>query len=340
MISQYQNELLALAAILILLLTYFSIKAKGKKTPATEDKTEKETQASKTEETSAQITDEVKETPVKKPVQSRSAVKNTVPEHGKITKEDFKIFAGERILLAEDNLINQKVILGVLGDSGIEVVIANDGQEALDILQTDTDFVIILMDAHMPRVDGFEATKAIRHHPKYNHITVVALSGDTATDDIKKMKEAGMDEHLEKPLKVDDLYEILYQYSSKVSPQEEATGTSSDMTTLDTQRGLQICGNDANFYHDILKEFLSAYSNSAQELEVLLKNAKMAQADQLLLDIVGVSANIGADALTVCANDLKNSIKTNQNINLDTYSTRVQELVQSINDYFLNVEKH
>ena len=331
MILQYQNELLALAAIFILLLLYLFIKAKNK--TKTEVKVQTDTKSQEDVIETVQTAEEQQITQEQTSV-NRTISKNSVPAHGKITKEDFKIFSGDRILLAEDNLINQKVILGVLADSGIDVVIANDGQEALDILQTDKDFVIILMDAHMPRVDGFEATKAIRHNPAYNHITVVALSGDTASDDIKKMKEAGMDEHLEKPLKVDDLYDILYKYSNKVASQQEEV-SSSDLATLDTQRGLEICGNDANFYHDILKEFLTTYSNSAQELEILLKNNKKDQADKLLLDIVGVSANIGADALTECANKIKSDIAANKTIDLNTYDKRVQELVQSINNHLL-----
>jgi len=327
MILQYQNELLALAAILILLLIYFYIKGKNKTVPKEETDVKRKDKA----KTRPPLKDEIKTVPDKQSTQNKPKTKKNVPTHGKITKEDFKIFSGERILLAEDNLINQKVILGVLGDSGIEVVVANDGQEALDILQKDKNFLIILMDAHMPRVDGFEATRIIRQDPQYNHIAIIALSGDTASDDIKKMKEAGMDEYLEKPLKVDALYDILYQYSD--IPKEE--DTFSDLKTLDTQRGLQISGNDVNFYHDILKEFLSAYSNSAQELDVLLKNNKAVQADQLLLDVVGVSANIGADALTSCATDIKNSINSNESINLTDYSKKLQELIQAINNYFL-----
>lgn len=348
MILQYQNELIALAAIFILLLLYLFIKNKTKPEikVQTDTKSQKEEEQTKIQPSidTVQKTEKVEAEEVKTEQASkeqasinRTILKNSVPNHGKITKDDFKIFTGDRILLAEDNLINQKVILGVLADSGIDVVVANDGQEALDILQTDTDFVIILMDVHMPRVDGFKATRTIRQNPAYNHITVVALSGDTASDDIKKMKEAGMDEHLEKPLKVDDLYDILYQYSNKVTSkqQEQEEVSSSDLITLDTQRGLEISGNDANFYHDILKEFLTLYSNSAQELEILLKNNKKDQADKLLLDIIGVSANIGADALTECANNIKSSIPANKKIDLNTYDKKMQELVKNINNYLL-----
>ncbi len=326
MILQYQNELLALAAIFILLLIYLYIKRKALPAQKTEQDISQEKTAPKT------ATDDINNVEtVVHTAPPKKEEKQISPKHGKITKDDFKLFKGKRILLAEDNLINQKVILGVLGDSGIEVVVANDGQEALDILQKDKDFIIILMDAHMPRVDGFEATRIIREDPQYDHITIVALSGDTASDDIKKMKDAGMKEHLEKPLKIDALYDILYQYSN-ISKSEN---TLADLKILDTQRGLQISGNDVNFYHDILKEFLSTYSNSAQELEVLLKNNKAVQADQLLLDIVGVSANIGADALTACANYIKNNIHNNEPVNLTDYSKKLQELIQAINNYFL-----
>jgi len=96
-----------------------------------------------------------------------------------ITKDNFKEFEGLRLLIAEDNLINQKVIVGLLKDSGINIKIANDGQECLDILAEDPNYPIILMDAHMPRIDGLEATRQIRANPAYDHITVMALSGDT-----------------------------------------------------------------------------------------------------------------------------------------------------------------
>jgi len=330
MVLQYQNELLVLAATFIILLVYMYIKRKTVPTNEPFDKMPQEKQNTSTP------TSTEPEEPQEKTLQqtvTSTAKKQTTPKHGKISKEDFKIFSGKKILVAEDNIINQKVILGVLGESGMNIVFANDGQEALDILQDDYDFMLIFMDAHMPKVDGYEATKIIRKNPEYNHIPIVALSGDTASNDIKKMKYVGMEEHLEKPLKVDALYDILYQYSNEISIQQEKT--SSDMLVLDIQKGLQICGNDVGFYHDILKEFLSTYSNSSQELKILLKNGKKAQADQLLLDIVGVSANIGAGTFATCANMIKNNITSNKDINLDIYTKRLQELIQSINNYFL-----
>ncbi|WP_373002963.1 response regulator [Sulfurimonas sp.] len=235
-------------------------------------------------------------------------VKRDIPPHGKITKDNFREFAGQKILVAEDNIINQKVITGLLADSGIEVTIADDGQFLLEILEKDSDFNFILMDAHMPRVDGFEATRRIRKNPNYNHIVIIALSGDTAPDDIRKMTEAGMEEHLEKPLRIEAMYDTLYAYndSSKKIPDEFVEIVITD--ELDTDKGLNICGDDVDFYHEILSEFVNTYSDSPTKLQEFINHSEMAKADRYLLDLSGITANIGANHISKIASDLKEAI--------------------------------
>lgn len=275
------------------------------------------------------------------PQTTPAIIKKAVPPHGKITKENFKEFAGVRILVAEDNLINQKVISGLLADSGIELVIADDGQIALDILQEDDNFLLILMDAHMPRVDGFEATKQIRKNPKYDHILIVALSGDTAADDIKKMREAGMSEHLEKPLRINDLYDILYAYADNFTAlaNSKASATNSAFQTqeLNGVKGLEICGGDETFYHEILDEFVTNYTDSAERLSDMLYSDKLQEADKLLLDIIGVASNIGAEPLQEIAQHLKISLQDTQEKSyftlLEQYKSHLYSLVKDIQRY-------
>lgn len=262
--------------------------------------------------------------------------KRSVPPHEKITKQNFSEFAGERILVAEDNLINQKVLVGLLAGSGIELVLANDGQEALDILENDTNFLMILMDAHMPRVDGFEATRIIRTNPKYDHILVVALSGDTAADDIQKMKNAGMSEQLEKPLRMDSLYNIIYAYSGKETPKDEFV-ESVMMKNLDSDKGIQTCGGDESFYREILSEFITDYGDSSDKLGELLRSHNLQDADSLLLDIIGVAENIGAHSLGEIASNLKLSLSDTDERSyfslFDHYKVRLDRLVQDIREY-------
>ena len=292
----------------------------------------------------------IQEKPIqKKPTQSQPKSnirqKRDVPPHGKIIKDNFKEFAGIRILVAEDNIINQKVIGGLLADTGIDITIADDGQIALDILEKDSNFNFILMDAHMPRVDGFEATRTIRQNSAYDHIVVVALSGDTASDDLKKMREAGMEEQLEKPLKMDALYDILYAYgkasSNSNTPQESDEYIEIVMTKeLNGNKGLQICGGDKSFYDEILSEFVSTYSNSANKLTFLLQNKEIQHADRFLLDIVGITANIGADNLHDIAQKLKENIQHSQNIQTGEYLRILKEYEQHLILLLNDIDEH
>jgi CheY-like chemotaxis protein len=367
LIAAYQNELLALAAILIVIFIYIIMKRKATiDSPATKEEEEKLAEAptaiiqeeqeeaepsleEKAEEPQQQQEEdttilldgkeegdfgiqEPREKATTKAKPKKSIIKRAVPPHAKINKKDFKEFCGQRVLLAEDNIINQKVIQGLLAESGIEIVVANDGAEALEILEKDDNFMMVLMDAHMPRMDGFDATRKIRANPKYDHIVIIALSGDTAVDDIRKMNEAGMTEHLEKPLKMDALYDVLYAYT----PNEESSDTNTDYTELDVKEGLEISGNDSDFYHEILEEFIKSYENAHEVIDRLMKHNNIENADRLLLDIIGVSANIGADKLNKTAIELKTSLREDDNHKsrlLFTFKENLENLVKEIKNY-------
>jgi len=263
--------------------------------------------------------------------------KRSVPEHGKITKQNFSEFAGERILVAEDNPINQKVLLGLLAGSGIEIVLANDGQEALDILENDTNFLMILMDAHMPRVDGFQATRSIRANPKFDHILVVALSGDVASDDIQKMKNAGMSEQLEKPLRMEALYEIIYAYTGKETHEDEFVEATVMTKNLDVNKGLETCGGDGDFYREILSEFITDYADSSLKLGEFLRSNNLQAADAYLLDIIGVTENIGAHPLAKIASNMKLALSDTHEQSyfslFDQYKAHLDSLMQDIREY-------
>ncbi len=266
-------------------------------------------------------------------------VKRELPTHGKIAKEDFETFRGVKILIAEDNIINQKVIVGLLSTSGIWITIANDGQEALNILEKNRNFSMIFMDAHMPVMDGFQATRIIRKNPNYEHIPVIALSGDTAADDVRNMLGVGMEAHLEKPLKMDALYDILYIYTTGNEAQNSLSSEyeDEDLKEFDTHMGLEICGGDKEFYLEILNDFISKYSDSAKIIQEYISTSDSANASKMLLDISGVAANIGADELHQVAIDLKNSLSNPTDMeyinNLRKYKRSLQQVCEAINEY-------
>jgi CheY-like chemotaxis protein len=365
MFNEFQQEIIAAVAIVFILVVYFILKRSS--IPQTRsNKSKKNDIPEVTVQEKIKTVPEIKEEPKIEPLQEirlygkeegdfgvvtpdheiedsasrrksdKTIQKRPVPQHENITKQSFSEFAGERILVAEDNPINQKVLAGLLAGSGIELVMANDGQEALDILQNDTNFVMILMDANMPRVDGFQATRSIRANPKYDDIVVVALSGDTATDDIQKMKDAGMSEQLAKPLRMESLYKIMYAYTGKETHKDKGREAVANKS-FDTDIGLQTCGGDEEFYREILSEFVSDYSSSADKLGELLRENNIQAADALLLDIIGVSENIGAHPLGEIASNVKLALGDTQEQSyfslFDQYKVHLDSLLKDIKEY-------
>lgn len=115
-----------------------------------------------------------------------------------------------RILLAEDNIVNQKLAHGVLSRQGHDVTIANDGGEAIDALERE-QFDVVLMDVQMPGMDGFEATKAIRLAEKSTgkRQPIIAMTAHAMAGDRELCLEAGMDEYVSKPIRVNELMDKL-----------------------------------------------------------------------------------------------------------------------------------
>ena len=117
-----------------------------------------------------------------------------------------------KILLVEDNEINQMVALELLGDLGALVDVAADGQIAVDRLTDNSDYDLILMDIQMPNMDGLTATRVIRQLTGCGHIPIVAMTANTLPDDIVRCTEAGMLGHIKKPIDQDELVTVLAQF--------------------------------------------------------------------------------------------------------------------------------
>jgi signal transduction histidine kinase len=124
--------------------------------------------------------------------------------------QNIEFLRGKHILIAEDNFINQEIILGLLENSNILIDIAEDGEEAIE-LHKKNSYNLILMDIQMPVMDGYEAAKIIRESDQ--KIPIIAITASAMKEDIEKSLEAGMNDHLNKPIDVNKLYEILLKYS-------------------------------------------------------------------------------------------------------------------------------
>ena len=143
--------------------------------------------------------------------EKRENIKYIEPiDRDKKLKYNINMLRGCRILLVDDNEINQEIVMGLLENSKIELDIVSNGREAIERFKPNI-YTLILMDIQMPIMDGYEATKIIRE--KDRDIPIIAITANAMKDDIAKSLKYGMNSHINKPISVEELYETILKYT-------------------------------------------------------------------------------------------------------------------------------
>jgi len=183
-----------------------------------------------------------------------------------IFREKFRERRGDRVLVADDNAINQAVIMGLLSKIGLEGILASNGQEALDILKSGEKIDLILMDINMPVMNGIEATKMIRQSKEaFATLPIVALTADWM--DEKRLKELDIQGHLSKPIDVEHFYETLVRYLPiKKKPTSEKSYYM-EKYGFDVKKGIARAGSNRELYCHMLENFLNLAIKTCSEIE-------------------------------------------------------------------------
>ncbi len=208
-----------------------------------------------------------------------------------------------RVLLAEDNPVNQKVALRMLEKLGLEVELAHNGMEAVRATER-TQFDVILMDVMMPELDGIEATKRIiESHPAERRPRIVALTANAMRGDRERCLKAGMDDYLVKPLRVDQLNKVL-DASRRIGGDGRAANDDVDvLVTSSVLEGLHemLGGDDPDFLVGLVNEFLVDSENLMERIREAVRS-EAAQALQHAAHTLKSSATMfGADEMaTIC----------------------------------------
>jgi CheY-like chemotaxis protein len=221
---------------------------------------------------------------------------------------------GARLLLVEDNAINRELALDLLSNAGVEVQVAGDGREALDILSRGS-FDGVLMDCQMPVMDGFAAARAIRQRPQWRDLPVIAMTANAMVGDREKVIAAGMNDHIAKPINVEQMFAVLSRW---VRPRQEVNAMSSSPTpapgpalTLETLPGidsaaaLQALGGDERIYRRLLGRFVDSQAGFADAFRAIRSAGDPDAAHRMAHDLKGVAATAGAFALAKAASALE-----------------------------------
>ena len=220
-------------------------------------------------------------------------------KHKKINPKDkLKTLHGKKILVAEDNTLNHKVIQGLLNDTGIELSFVENGKEAVELITKNIKFDLILMDVNMPVMNGYEATQEIRKYKKYDSLGILALTADVMEESIQKAFESGMQGHITKPIIVDIFYTKIYEAlktnpAPKILKDKPSVTTAKEYDFLSAEVGLEHCNGDSEFYISILSDFNIMYKKSIQTLNNLCTKNKFNEARNMTRDIKDVALNIG-----------------------------------------------
>ena len=227
-----------------------------------------------------------------------------------ITQERFRDFKGKNLLIVEDNLINQKVLTNLLHMSEMKISIANNGQEAVDMVKNSKNtYDLVLMDINMPIMDGYTATQMIRLDKKYDTLPIVAFTALVLDSEIKKMFNSGINAFLAKPLNIGKLYTAMAMYFTNV-PFVVPTHTSSEERSIpnydgiDVKDGIQRSNNSEALYMEVLKEFNEAYGQSARVFEKLVQEHRYEQLKMLCIDMKGLSGAIGAKDMHILMTEI------------------------------------
>ena len=231
---------------------------------------------------------------------------------------------GARVLVVEDNDINQIVAQEMLREAGLFVEIAEDGQAALQKVQANY-YDLVFMDMQMPVMDGLTATREIRRLKRFDRLPIVAMTANAMEQDRRRCLDAGMNDSLTKPIEPAQLWATLLRWIppltsaeppprdsgfaplvGEVSPESEW----SDIPGLDARRGLRVCGGNAKLYRTILARFLESNGSLMAQMHEAIANGDIAGAERLAHTLKGVAGNIGARAIQQLASDVESSLKT------------------------------
>jgi CheY-like chemotaxis protein len=248
-------------------------------------------------------------------------------------------FEGLRVLLVEDNELNQEVAASIIRKRGAIITIASHGGEAVELVKSQ-EFDLVLMDLHMPVMGGIEATRQIRQLPLGKNLPIIAMTAAVMAEDRERCRAVGMVDFIPKPVEPEDVVRVFRTYAQAETKSLTcaASVVPSTEPMLDLVQGLRRLDGDRALQHRLLHNFLKSYLDLIQRLDVLLAKDGAHEAIDLIHSVKGIAANLGATALAGACARLIAELRAQANLTTRSAfeATAVETLKlmqQSISDY-------
>ena len=240
----------------------------------------------------------------------------------------YKIIQGARILLVEDNEINQQVAKEILEGAGVNISIAVNGQEAVDAVK-ENNYDAVLMDVQMPVMDGYTATREIRNlKSEIRNVPIIAMTAHAMAGDEDKSLQAGMNGHVTKPIDPDQLFATLQKWlqptikrmtaQKPVDSVEAAVGEKllsteyelpESLPGFDLSDGLKRLQGNKRLYRKLLINFSADYRSTANDIRIAIDSKDFEQAHSLVHNLKGLAGNLAATDLQAAAVVLEKLVK-------------------------------
>jgi polar amino acid transport system substrate-binding protein len=237
--------------------------------------------------------------------------------------DGFEAIQGARILLVEDNEINQQVAMELLEAEGFFISVADDGKIAVDKVKASAEseaYDVVLMDLQMPVMDGYTSTKEIRKDSRFKDLPIIAMTADAMSGVRDEVIDIGMNDYVSKPIDPDQLFsalvkwikpgerEVLEHLAPKVEEKTEEKPLA-DMPGISVKEGLARVGGNTKLYKKILIKFYNEYTHVTEQIKDALDKDDQELAQRLAHTVKGVAGNIGAKDLSGPAGELEAAIK-------------------------------
>jgi CheY-like chemotaxis protein len=250
-----------------------------------------------------------------------------------------------RILLAEDNPVNQKLAVIMLQKAGYPVDTVENGQQAIEALRKHR-YNLVLMDVQMPEMDGFEATQIIRRdeEPLHRHTPIIAMTAHAMHGDRERCLAAGMDDYLTKPIEPKDLFSTLDAWLVKESPKEQPAAPTAPLPTrpdspIDITAAMPRFANDREFFVEMLGEFSSHLDTRIPLFWQAARDGSIEDLNRLAHSLKGAAANFSAEPLTTLAATFEQQIKTGKLDDAPQWIQKIEREIPRIQEYYNRVKE-